>query len=156
MAQLEAELARLRDKMSEQLEEYANLMDIKTSLDLEIATYRALLEGEEDRYRQIDNVFFYSCFSSYNIFYKFSYRLNLTPNSPSESMQSKSVSGIRRGTPVRTARKRMLLDESEERSLHDYSVTSSAKGDIEISEVCQDGTFIKLHNKGKKVQSHFC
>lgn len=49
LAQMEAELGVLRDKMAEQLEEYAALMDIKTSLDLEIATYRTLLEGEEDR-----------------------------------------------------------------------------------------------------------
>jgi lamin B len=49
LAQLEGELARLRDEMAEQLKEYALLMDIKTSLDLEIATYRTLLEGEEDR-----------------------------------------------------------------------------------------------------------
>ena len=50
LASLEQELARLRDEMASQLREYATLMDIKISLDLEIATYRALLEGEEDRY----------------------------------------------------------------------------------------------------------
>jgi hypothetical protein len=43
------ELSRLRDEMASQLREYATLMDIKISLDHEIATYRALLEGEEDR-----------------------------------------------------------------------------------------------------------
>lgn len=46
---MELELARLRDEMAGQLKEYATLMDIKISLDHEIATYRALLEGEEDR-----------------------------------------------------------------------------------------------------------
>lgn len=66
-----------------------------------------------------------------------------------------SVSGsIRRTTPMRTARKRVMLDESEERSLSDYSITSSAKGDLEISEVCPEGGFIKVHNKGKKVSKH--
>lgn len=49
LAALEAELSRLRDDMAEQLKEYAQLMDIKTSLDLEIATYRTLLQGEEER-----------------------------------------------------------------------------------------------------------
>lgn len=49
LASLEQELARLRDEMAGQLREYATLMDIKISLDHEIATYRTLLEGEEDR-----------------------------------------------------------------------------------------------------------
>ncbi|KAL0850986.1 hypothetical protein ABMA28_006879 [Loxostege sticticalis] len=131
LASLEQELARLRDEMAAQLREYATLMDIKISLDHEIATYRTLLEGEEDR-------------------------LNLTTQSPGrESRASASVSGSRstpgrRATPLRAARKRTLLDESEERSLHDFSVTSSAKGDLEVAEACPDGTFVKIRNKGKK------
>ncbi|CAG9796445.1 unnamed protein product [Diatraea saccharalis] len=134
LASLEQELARLRDEMAAQLREYATLMDIKISLDHEIATYRTLLEGEEDR-------------------------LNLTAQSPGrESRASVSGSGGRgtpgrRATPLRAARKRTLLDESEERSLHDFSVTSSAKGDLEVSEACPDGTFVKIRNKGKKEMS---
>ncbi|XP_038207654.1 lamin-C isoform X1 [Zerene cesonia] len=138
LASLEQELARLRDEMAAQLREYATLMDIKISLDHEIATYRALIEGEEDR-------------------------LNLTSQSPGResraSMSGASVSGSgrvtpgRRATPLRAARKRTLLDESEERSLQDFSVTSSAKGDLEIAEACPDGSFVKIRNKGKKEQS---
>ncbi|XP_014356572.2 lamin-C [Papilio machaon] len=132
LASLEQELARLRDEMATQLREYATLMDIKISLDHEIATYRALIEGEEDR-------------------------LNLTGQSPGrESRASVSGSGRatpgRRGTPLR-ARKRTLLDETEERSLQDFSVTSTAKGDLEICEACPNGSFVKIRNKGKKEQS---
>ncbi|KOB69109.1 Lamin C [Operophtera brumata] len=139
LASLEQELARLREEMASQLREYATLMDIKISLDLEIATYRALLEGEEDR-------------------------LNLTSQSPGrESRASASnvsatsgsihsrITPARRGTPLRAARKRTLLEESEERSLQDFSVTSSAKGDLEVAEACPEGTFVKIRNKGKKV-----
>jgi lamin B len=43
------------------------------------------------------------------------------------------------------------LDESEERSLSDYSITSSAKGDIEILDADPEGKFVKLHNKSGKV-----
>ncbi|CAF4795428.1 unnamed protein product [Pieris macdunnoughi] len=136
LASLEQELARLRDEMAAQLREYATLMDIKISLDHEIATYRALLEGEEDR-------------------------LNLTSQSPGRESRasmsaSASVSGSgritpgRRATPLRAARKRTLLDESEERSLQDFSVTSSAKGDLEVAEACPEGSFVKIRNKGKK------
>lgn len=137
LAALEQELSRLRDDMASQLREYATLMDIKISLDREIATYRTLLEGEEDR-------------------------LNLTSQSPGRESRASTtnissggsihsrITPSRRATPLRAARKRTLLEESEERSLQDFSVTSSAKGDLEVAEACPDGTFVKIRNKGKK------
>ncbi|CAG9135653.1 unnamed protein product [Plutella xylostella] len=82
--------------------------------------------------------------------------LNLTSQSPGrESRASASGRGTpgRRSTPLRAARKRTLLDESEERSLQDFSVTASAKGDLEVAEACPDGKFVKIRNKGKKEQS---
>ncbi|MCI4374963.1 hypothetical protein PGIGA_G00103710 [Pangasianodon gigas] len=45
--QLEAELAQLRARVSEQGQEYQTLLNMKMKLEAEIATYKTLLDGED-------------------------------------------------------------------------------------------------------------
>lgn len=50
IAQLEEALRRAKQDLAGQIREHQELMNLKLALDIEIATYRKLLEGEEERY----------------------------------------------------------------------------------------------------------
>lgn len=54
LAMRDQEIADLRATIEEQSQEYADILEVKIKLDNEIATYRKLLETEEERYKVIE------------------------------------------------------------------------------------------------------
>ena len=49
IASRDGQIRELRKRMDSALKDYEDLMGVKTALDLEILTYRKMLEGEETR-----------------------------------------------------------------------------------------------------------
>uniref|UniRef100_A0A1I8GR35 Intermediate filament b-like protein n=2 Tax=Macrostomum lignano TaxID=282301 RepID=A0A1I8GR35_9PLAT len=122
---LRTDLANTQATLEEYLKELQTLMDMKLSLELEIAAYRKLLEGEETRINQ-------------------HHRTQELMSQKSSTVESRSFAVEQQAMH----QGQMSLIKGEMSAKTTYQRT--AKGNVSIQECSADGKYILLENTGKK------
>ncbi|NXH20854.1 LAML3 protein, partial [Bucco capensis] len=126
MVEKDKEITQTQQQIQAQLEEYQNLFDVKVALDLEISTYKMILEGEEQR-------------------------LRLSPSPPSRSTATQATS---QGRQLLPGRKRKMQEAKKRVHSAGFKTVqhASSSGNVSIEEIDADGKFVRLKNNSDEDQ----
>jgi intermediate filament protein if len=132
---LKSDVAKLRAEMEAMLKELEHIIDTKLGLELEIAAYRKLLEGEENRQglRQlVDSLISGQTEHSISQDVAYTVRQSELTSGDSSMKISQTVSG-----------------EMSAKTTYQ----KSAKGPVAIAECSSEGKFVVLDNTGRKEEN---
>jgi len=156
-SEFKMEIAKLRAEMEAILKELQGIMDSKLGLELEIAAYRKLLEGEESRQGLRQIVESLANTQEQRLESQMAYSSYTGQSGSSSSAYggghggafgaSSSLSGGGQDSTTRVSQ--VLKGEMSAKTTYQRS----AKGPISISECAADGKFIALENTGRKEEN---
>jgi len=138
--ELKIEVSKLRAEMEAILKELQDLMDTKLGLELEIAAYRKLLEGEENR-KGKESLLIESAGRQRYDADRGAADTKKSSESPKHSSSDPDDSSLRMSQVVKGE---MSAKTTYQRS---------AKGPVSIAECSAEGTYIVLENNGKKEEN---